>query len=184
MYSGNMGNKQGLEIVIDVAKKFKSKDINHVKFIFVGDGVSKEGLIEMKNLDNLDNVLFFPIQPLELLPELLASADIHLVIQKKEAADLVMPSKLTNILSAGRTAIATAEPGTALYDVINSSDSGVVIEPENPDILHDTLLDLIARDNLYNFEQNARKYAEEYLDKEMILKRFEKNIRKFLNKGE
>ncbi|QTQ33545.1 Uncharactierzed protein [Aromatoleum bremense] len=51
----------------------------------------------------------------EGLPVLLASADCHhLVIQKRGAADAVLPSKLTNILAAGGNAVITADADTTL----------------------------------------------------------------------
>lgn len=184
MYSGNIGKKQGLEIVLTVAEMFKKKSISNIKFVFVGDGVAKEELLKRKSEANLSNVIFLPVQPLEKLPELLASADIHLVIQKREAADLVMPSKLTNILSAGRTVIGTAEPGTALYEVIENSNSGIVIQPENSEVLFSTIEKLINLNTLNNYEVNARKYAEKYLDKEVILHQFDKFIKEFLIKRE
>jgi len=62
----------------------------------------------------LANIIFLPLQPLERLPAMLSAADTHLVIQKTGAADLVMPSKLTNILAVGGVAVATAEAGSEL----------------------------------------------------------------------
>lgn len=50
---------------------------------------------------SLMNVKFYPLQSYELLPALLRLADCHLVIQRRGAADAVLPSKLTNILAAG-----------------------------------------------------------------------------------
>ncbi|MED5099944.1 WcaI family glycosyltransferase [Niallia circulans] len=172
MYSGNMGKKQGLEIILEVADKFQ-RITNQVEFVFVGDGVAKDDLQKIAIGKKIKNVTFFPIQPLETLPELLAAADVHLVIQKKEAADLVMPSKLTNILSAGRTVVATAEPGTALYEAVMISKAGLVIEPENSEVLFNSIYELIKKESLNSFEQNAREYAEKYLDKEKILYDFE-----------
>ncbi|MGN8844467.1 WcaI family glycosyltransferase [Niallia sp. HCP3S3_B10] len=183
MYSGNMGKKQGLDIVLDVASDFKKNEISNIKFVFIGDGVAKEELVRKKESNSLDNVLFFPVQSLEKLPELLAVAHVHLVIQKKEAADLVMPSKLTNILSAGRTVIATADKGTALYEVVNSSESGFVIEPERSDLLYEAISNLVNQENLDVYEKNARKYAEESFDKNKILSRFEKDLDKLLSEG-
>ncbi len=63
---------------------------------------------------DLKNVLFKPLQPYELLPALLNIADCHLVVQKKGAADAVLPSKLTNILAIGGNSVITAEESTEL----------------------------------------------------------------------
>lgn len=180
MYSGNLGKKQGLEMVLDVALEFKKKDINYIKFVFVGDGVAKESLINKRDQLELENVSFFPVQPLEDLPELLASADVHLVIQKKEAADLVMPSKLTNILSAGRPVIATAEPATTLYEVVETANAGLVIEPEISSKLFKAILEMLNGEMINDYQKNARKYAEEYLDKEVILKQFEMQLNEYV----
>ena len=83
----------------------------------------------------LENVRFFPLQPLNRLPLMLAAGDLHLVVQRREAADLVMPSKLTNILAARRPSVATVEPGTALYDVLNENACGVTTAPGDPEEL-------------------------------------------------
>ena len=42
---------------------------------------------------------------------LLATADIHLLPQRADAADLVMPSKLTGMLASARAVVATAHVG-------------------------------------------------------------------------
>jgi colanic acid biosynthesis glycosyl transferase WcaI len=54
------------------------------------------------------------LQPTERLPELLRTADIHLLPQRPEAADLVLPSKLTGMLASGRPVVAMAEPCSGL----------------------------------------------------------------------
>ena len=77
------------------------------------------------------NARFFPVQPLERLPRMLAAGDIHLLVQRSEAADLMMPVKLTNILAAGRPNVATAGPDTALHEVLNEHDCSVTIASGN-----------------------------------------------------
>ena len=79
----------------------------------------------------LGNVQFEPLQPLGDLAAMLAVADVHLVLQKRAAADLVMPSKLTNIVAAGGHAVVTAEPGTTLYDVVSIEKIGTLVAPED-----------------------------------------------------
>src|SRR5690606_16425165 len=107
LYAGNLGEKQGLEYVIAVAAKCVSQP--HLQFLIVGDGVAKHRLMQMAQDQRLENIRFAHLQPVETLPSLLASADCHLVIQKRGAADMVLPSKLTNILAVGGNAVITAD---------------------------------------------------------------------------
>ncbi len=79
--------------------------------VFCGNGATRDDLI--RRSAGLRNVRFLDLQPQERLPELLSMADIHLLPQRTEVADLVLPSKLGAILASGRPVVAMAEPGTA-----------------------------------------------------------------------
>ncbi len=181
MYAGNMGEKQGLELVLQAADKLR----NNVKvyFLMVGAGAAKSRLEGLSKLMNLENLLFLPVQPFEKLPEMLAAADIHLVVQKREAADIVMPSKLTNILAAGRPCIATADPGTTLYEVVDSYETGFVCPPEELNPFVDSIKKMVEEGELRNrMGENARKYAEQWLTKERILEDFESRLLELVKK--
>ena len=120
---------------------------------------------------------FLPVHPVEKLPEMLAAVDIHLVVQRRDAADLVMPSKLTNILAAGRPCVATADPGTALAEVVAEHGAGLVTPSEDPAALAEAISTLAADAALCTrFGGNARAYAEKYLDRDAILSRFERQL--------
>jgi len=177
LYSGNLGEKQGLEIIIEVAKDF-SKEKN-VLFLICGSGGEKEKLIKSAQDAGLSNIRFLPLQPYEKLSALLATADVHLVLQKKSASDLVMPSKLTGILAAGGCAVITALPGTSLYDIISQNKCGILIEPESVKALENGI-EFALNSDIQVFQQNARRYAERYLDKDTILKNFEKELQKII----
>ena len=62
-------------------------------------------------------------------------ADVHLVLQKDGASDLVMPSKLSTILAVGGVAIVTARPGASLFSIIDSNIAGLLIEPDSQSAL-------------------------------------------------
>ena len=177
LYSGNMGEKQGLEIVINVAKRFKNK--RNIHFVFVGEGAAKERLINMVKEKGLGNVEFFSLQPYEKLPNLMAMADLHLVLQKRSASDLVMPSKLTSILSAGGIAIVTAGAGTSLHDVVEDNRIAILIEPENEKMLYEAIHKNM-NNNLEEIKANARSYAEKFLNKDEILRKFETLLLKLI----
>lgn len=176
MYAGNMGEKQGLEVMLEAAGRLRGR--GEIKFALVGAGAARERLERAAAERGLDNVRFFPLQPSERLPEVLAAGDIHLVVQRRGAADLVMPSKLTNILAAGRPAVATADPGTELYRVLTERGCGIATTPESVQELAGAIEELAGdAEERRRLGHNARGYAEEHLEKERILGRFETELK-------
>ena len=107
LYSGNMGAKQGLELLAEAARRLAAED--GLRFVFCGAGCGRKALKDQ--CAGLANVTFLDLQPAERLPELLSMADIHLLPQREDASDLVMPSKLLGMLASGRPVVATALPG-------------------------------------------------------------------------
>lgn len=171
LYSGNMGAKQGLEILGQVAQRLASKTRLH--FVFCGEGPGK--LILQKSCEGLNRVHFLPLQPLERLGELLGLADIHLLPQRKNAADLVMPSKLTGMMASSRAIIATAAKGTELAEVV--SQCGIVVEPEQEIQLAVAVEQLLANpEERLRLGKLARAYAESNLARGVVLSQFEKDI--------
>ncbi|KQS30701.1 WcaI family glycosyltransferase [Dyadobacter sp. Leaf189] len=173
LYSGNLGEKQGLEVIIKMAEIFQS-DTN-VLFVIVGSGGAKNNLVNLATSSNLTNIKFFPLQPYEKLSELLAIADVHLVLQKGSASDLVMPSKFTAIMAAGGCVIVTAAPGTSLHQVVQENSLGIVVGPDSDSELARGIKLALSSD-LSIYKSNARKYANRSLSKTSILRDFEKAI--------
>lgn len=172
LYSGNIGEKQGLETAIEAAERLKEKPW---QFVIVGQGGGKARLEKMAAERGLANVRFFPLQPYEALPALLKMADCHLVIQKRGAADAVLPSKLTNILAVGGNAVITAERETELGQLcLNSPGIAVCVEPESTSALVQGIEACLA---LPRFNTVAREYAERTLEKENVLSQFIADIR-------
>ncbi|MFL5731032.1 MAG: WcaI family glycosyltransferase [Cytophagaceae bacterium] len=175
LYSGSIGEKQGLEMILEVAEALKER--KDVFFVLAGEGMMKEKLQKDALKKGLSNMKFLPLQPYEKLSRFLSIADLHLVLQKKAASDLVMPSKLTGILAAGGIAIVTAEMNSKLYGLLNKHDAAVLIEPESSNALEEAI-----RRNLDSkpdeIGQNARTYAETNLSINSSLLPLEEILRK------
>jgi colanic acid biosynthesis glycosyl transferase WcaI len=168
LYSGNLGVKQGLEILPQLAGRLR--DDSRLHFVFCGDGAFRPQLEQMTA--GLQNVSLLPLQPIEKLNELLSAADIHLLPQKEDAAALVMPSKLTGMLASGRPVIATASPGTQFAEAV--SGCGINVAPGDLDALHKAVLTLAVDPRLRReMGRAARVFAEENLGREKVLRRFE-----------
>jgi colanic acid biosynthesis glycosyl transferase WcaI len=173
LYSGNMGRKQGLEIMAQVAQSCAEQrhGSDRLWFVFCGNGVGRADLLTQ--CEGIPNVLFLELQPAARLPDLLAMADIHLMPQRAGAADLVMPSKLTGMLASARPVVATALAGTELASVVQMC--GIVVPPEDAAGMARAVLALAGsapwRKQL---GQAGRNYAVHQIDRESVLQRFEK----------
>lgn len=177
LYSGNLGEKQGLESLLEAAELlWEDKSI---VFIFCGAGPSMERL--KARAKKLSNVKFIPLQPEEHFNTLLNLADLHIIPQRADAADLVLPSKLTGILACGGPLLVTARKGTGLAEVTLAA-GGHICPPEDPAALASAIT-AIAGDKVLQaaMRKSARAYAELKLSKEALLTRFEKTLRALLN---
>ncbi len=122
-YSGNIANKQGIEIIVDAARLLAHRA--DIVFLVCGDGPNRARLEQLAA--GLGNIQFHPLQPAARMSELLGAADVCLLPQIPEAADLLLPSKLANMLAAGKPVVATAAAGTGLADEV--AGVGVVTPP-------------------------------------------------------
>ncbi len=184
LYSGNMGAKQGLELLAPLAAAFAPGGAYadpRVHFLFCGDGAFRPQLEAL--VAHRPNVTLLPLQPLSRLNDLLNAADIHLLPQRAGAADLVMPSKLTGMLSSGRPVIATADPGTQVAHVVGGNGliphepCGLVVPAEDPAALHAATARLIADAPLRSsLGTAARSYAVQHLGKQQVLEAFESHL--------
>lgn len=168
LYSGNMGEKQGLEIIVEAARILR--DSPQIVFIMCGAGAAHERLRQMAA--GMENVKWIPLKPIQEFNELLNAADIHLLPQLADAADLVMPSKLGAMLASGRPVVATASLDTEIAQVVDGR--GVVVPPGDAAAFAKAVLDLgndVARRAALSAA--ARAYAVDHLDQEAVLGRFE-----------
>lgn len=168
VYSGSIGEKQGLDSLLNIAAELQSK--SEIRFIICGNGPYKDKLIEQAAKMSLKNMSFMPLVPMESFNSFLNMTDVHLVIQKRNACDLMMPSKLTTILAAGGLALATAEKGSTLESEISSHNMGHVIDCEDETILRNAIVSC-CEGTFDQVKVNARLYAERFLDRDVILRR-------------
>lgn len=166
LYSGNIAFKQGIEIVVDAAKQLKHR--GDIQFVICGDGPYRAQLIDM--VKDLGNVQVNPLQPVERLNQLLSLATIHLLPQKAEVADSVLPSKLTNMLASGRPIIVTAEADMDL--AAETRGCGVAVPPGDVAAFSAAIEQLLdAPERRLEYSKASRRRAEEIWDRENILDR-------------
>lgn len=164
LFSGTLSGKQGLMVIPDAAKRLQSR--RDIVFVVCGDGVMKSEIEAAAA--GLANVRFMPLQPAARVSDLLAMADIHLLPQSPDAADLVLPSKLSGMLASGQPVIATCRAGTEISEIV--SQCGLVVPPENGlELAH--AIAALADDPVTRklMGRRARAFAENNFERDAVL---------------
>jgi colanic acid biosynthesis glycosyl transferase WcaI len=175
LYHGNMGRKQGLEMLIEAAVHLQ--DVPHLLFLLCGEGPIRPQL--EKQAARLPNVRFLDLQPQEKLNQLVNLADIHILPQHAGVADLVMPSKLTTMLASGKAVIATAHENTELGRI--ARQVGLLVPPEDVAALAQAIRNLVndpeQRSRLGHL---GREFAVKNWDQDLILGEFTRQLDHFV----
>lgn len=113
VYAGNLGNAQNIDVIVDSAKEMVcDKD---VEFLIFGTGGLKEQFVEKVKNYGIDNVRFFPLQPMERVSQVYGLGDVCVVSCKPGLGGAAMPSKMLSIMSAGRAVVASFDEGELTY---------------------------------------------------------------------
>lgn len=178
LYSGNLANKQGLEVIPEMMRHLAHRD--DLTIAVCGDGPMR---VTLEQISCGLPIRFYPLQPVEKLSDLLGMADVHLLPQIKGAADLVLPSKLTNMLASGRPVIATTAADTALGRELDGA--GVLVSPADPAALAKAL-DALLDDPKSRADMGrvARKRALERWDMTAILDRLKGELESLSHRSE
>lgn len=177
MYSGNLGLYYDLENLMDVIMKFR--ELEHVVFAFVGDGTIKEELVELKEKNNLTNVIFIPYQNKEDLNYSLNAGDVHWCINAKGIKGVSVPSKLYGILAAGKPIIGVLEKGSEARLIIEETNCGYVTEPGNYKEVESIIEKFIALKDSSQFTtmgKNGRAYLVKELTKDVSVSKYVEEI--------
>jgi len=172
LYSGNIGLTQGLETLVKAAAQLKH--LPEIMFVVVGEEKALASLKETCQANDATNILLLPFEPREKLPEMLAAADVGLVLQKSNVIGFNMPSKIQLLLASGRPILASVPlNGTAAKTIIDSG-GGVVVAAEQPTQLAEAVLELFSNpERREQLGQQGRLFALENYEFTTLLKQYE-----------
>jgi colanic acid biosynthesis glycosyl transferase WcaI len=172
LYSGNIALTQGLETVVKAAAILR--DVPDIAFVIVGEAKGLQRLQQECQDIGADNVLLLPFQPREKLPEMLAAADVGLVVQKKNVISFNMPSKIQVLLASGRALVASVPDNGTAARAIKQSGGGVVVTPEDSQALATAVLDLYQHpEKVKTLGYNSRQFAIEQYSFDQALNNYE-----------
>lgn len=178
LYSGNIGAKQDWDFFLKVIENFKDSD--DVEFIIVGAGAKKAWLVQETSTNK--NITHYEPIDYEKLPDLLCSADLHILFQKNDVIDTVMPSKLLGMMASEKPSLVTGNLNSEVAKAFEISKGGYFFDSFDLENCLKTIEDLKSNDILSKeIGKNAREYITQNFSSKNVLKKFEEKIKETLN---
>jgi colanic acid biosynthesis glycosyl transferase WcaI len=171
LYAGNLGYTQGFETLVDAARKLDGE----VEIAIVGEGNAADQVRDLAAV--APNIRVRRPVPKAEYPDLLASADCHLVLQRRVASDANFPSKIASYLASGRPIIASMSHESPAAKTLRASGAALLVPAEEPGSLADAMVRM-HRDRELRAElgRRGREFALETFDRDEALSRFERAI--------
>ena len=129
MYAGNIGYTHGTELLADAAAKLAG--IPDLVFLVIGGGSKQADLVRLARERRLANLRFLPTQPSEVLPEMLATADVLVLTSKPGVGTTSFPGRIYNAMLAARPVVASVDENSDLAQVLRNGGAGFVTAPGN-----------------------------------------------------
>lgn len=169
-YIGAHGVSHGLGAVLDAAER--CRDLEDVRFLFVGDGSQRQQLERERSLRGLDNVVMLPQQPWETIREFYALADVCLVpLRDIPLFDTFIPSKMFEIMASSRPIIGSVRGESRR--ILERSGAAVVTDPEASGPIADAVRTLrLLPDKLWDMGVRGRRYVVAHYSRQALASRY------------
>jgi glycosyltransferase involved in cell wall biosynthesis len=132
VYSGSIGAKHGLDLLLDVAEAACHEGDDDILFVIRGEGGERHRLDGRLLHEPLGNTWLLPIAGREEFAATLAAADALVVYQRPEVTNMALPSKLTAYFAANRPVVAAVDANSETAREVRRSDAGIIAPPDDP----------------------------------------------------
>ena len=173
VYAGNLGVKQGLDVLIEAARLVTDK---RVRLVICGAGAQRDVLAARVRELGLPNVTMLPLQEGEDYRSLLADVDVCFITQQAGAGNSFFPSKLLGLLAQAKPVIIVADPESELARSVGDGGYGLSLPPGQPAELA-RVLDSLASDpqRLAQYSAAGQEYVQQW-EKTKVMENFEREL--------
>lgn len=170
-YAGTMGYVFDYEMVLNVAELLK--DYDDIEFQMIGQGSQKDVFMKEMQKRKLDNIVFYPLEPQEMVSDVYSTCTICLIPLKKGVIGNSVPSKAGLLMACNRAIVNSVDEGSDYYKMFNEYKIGISASNDNPKAVATAILDL------YNNEEkrkqmarNGQEFGKKYYARSINTKKF------------
>jgi glycosyltransferase involved in cell wall biosynthesis len=161
MYAGNLGITHPVEVIIKTAALLKHD--SRLKFIIIGEGEKKNKIRQMKEEEQLGNVLLLPYQNADMFFQAITAAQVAVITLSSHAGDVSLPSKTFSALAAGSALLVIGPEHSVLGEMVKQYHCGEIYAENDVSSIAGFLVSLAANPQKLNeYRQHALKAADDF----------------------
>ncbi len=165
LYSGNLGVKQGLDVLIEAGRYLPAG----IRIVICGEGAQRNHLAQLIQRNELRNVTMLPLQADAQYREMLVDADLCVITQQPGSGGFFFPSKLLTTLAWEKPVLTVADEESELVRALHEGSFGLNVSPGCPEKLARVLQFLNAdREQLCAYAVAGRRYVERFEMKRVL----------------
>lgn len=138
-YAGTMGYVFDYEMVLQVADRLKN--YHDIVFQMIGEGSQKEVFVQSANKKELNNIVFLPLEPQEMVSDVYSACSVCFIPLKRGIIGNSVPSKVGLLMACKRAIVTSVDKDSDYYSMINKY-AGIAASNDDPEAVVNAILKL------------------------------------------
>ncbi|PNT91545.1 glycosyltransferase family 4 protein [Clostridium thermosuccinogenes] len=170
-YAGTMGYVFDYKMVINVAELLK--DYKDIEFQMIGQGSQKDIFIKEKEKRGLNNIVFYPLEPQNMVSDVYSACSVCLIPLKKGIIGNSVPSKAALLMACNRVIVNSVDEDSEYYKMFNENKIGVSVTNDDPKAVAEAILDLYHnKEKRKCLARNGYEFGKQYYARSVNTKKF------------
>lgn len=170
-FAGTIGYVFNYKLVLDTAELMKN-DIG-IRFQMIGDGLFKKTFVEEAKARGLNNIDFYPLQPIEIVPDVYSACDIEIIPLRKGVIGNGVPSKAPLLMACHKVIVNSVEDDSHYYRLFNDNEMGISVPLGDAQGLANAIRALAADpERCLQMADKAQAYSEKYYSASVCTRKF------------
>jgi glycosyltransferase involved in cell wall biosynthesis len=167
LYAGTLGRKHDPDLLLHLAAAIPDAQV-----VVVAEGTGMDRLRSTSRVPG--NLRLLPLEPSDVVPDMLATADVLIALLSEDAGAFSVPSKVLTYLAAGRPTVAVVPRANLAARMVTDSGGGLVVAPGGAEGLTTAVRRYVSDPELrIAAGRSARAYAERTFDVRVKAAQFE-----------